>query len=33
MRRLGNHIRVGIAVLLAAAGPALVFAAETITYV
>lgn len=32
MRKLGKHARITIAVLLAAAGPALVFAAETITY-
>jgi hypothetical protein len=32
MRRLGKHARIGTAVLLAAVGPALVFAAETITY-
>ena len=32
MRRLRKHARIGAAVLLAAVGPALVFAAETITY-
>ena len=32
MRRLGKHARIGLAALLAAVGPALVFAAETITY-
>ena len=32
MRRLDKQVRIGVAVLLAAAGPALVLAAETITY-
>jgi hypothetical protein len=32
MRRIGKTVRIAIAVVLAAAGPALVFAAETITY-